>query len=163
MTVGELVEYFTEVDKRLAWENNYLASLEQCRAFPLQTNMYYAKLKKKGSSQRDILYISHGIQIKGNRQYLTSLSVEHDEYPQQKKVQRVGYPSSCNYFEPTADGKGVKNILIFQVQAGETKDGLKQRHLQSIINLKNLLKGARQTKVGTTYLQRAEEEFKIGE
>ena len=78
-------------------------------------------------------------------------------------MQRVGYPSSCNYFEPTADGKGVKNILIFQVQAGETKDGLKQRHLQSIINLKNLLKGARQTKVGTTYLQRAEEEFKIGE
>lgn len=75
----------------------------------------------------------------------------------------MGYPSSCNYFEPTADGKGVKNILIFQVQAGETKDGLKQRHLQSIINLKNLLKGARQTKVGTTYLQRAEEEFKIGE
>ena len=78
-------------------------------------------------------------------------------------MQRVGYPSSCNYFEPTADGKGVKNILIFQVQAGETKDGLKQRYLQSIINLKNLLKGARQTKVGTTYLQRAEEEFKIGE
>ena len=75
----------------------------------------------------------------------------------------MGNPSSCNYFEPTADGKGVKNILIFQVQAGETKDGLKQRHLQSIINLKNLLKGARQTKVGTTYLQRAEEEFKIGE
>ena len=28
VTVSELVEYFTEVDKRLAWENNYLASLE---------------------------------------------------------------------------------------------------------------------------------------
>ena len=28
VTVSELVEYFTEVDKRLAWENNYYASLE---------------------------------------------------------------------------------------------------------------------------------------
>ena len=75
--------------------------------------MYYAKLHKKGTSQRDALYISHGVEIKGNRQYLVSLSVEHADYPVQKKVTRVTTSMNSNYFEPTADGKGVKNIFIF--------------------------------------------------
>lgn len=50
VTVSELVEYYTETDKRLAWENNYYASLEQLRAYPLKTSMYYGKLQKKGSN-----------------------------------------------------------------------------------------------------------------
>ena len=86
MTVSELVEYYTDIDKRLAWENNYYASLEQCRAYPLKTSMYYGKLQKKGSNQKDSLIISHGVEIKGNRQYLTCMSVEHHDYPPQKKV-----------------------------------------------------------------------------
>lgn len=35
------------------------------------------------------------------------------------------------------------------------KQGINQVHLQSIMNLKNLLKGTRQTSASTTYLQRA--------
>ena len=56
-------------------------------------------------------------------------------------------------------------------QAGQSvtksfsKEGFNQIHLQSILNLKNLLKGTRQTNVGTTYLMRAsiEEEVKAGD
>ena len=47
VTVAELVEYFTDIDKRIAWENNYYESLEIIRAYPIKTNMYYGKLKKK--------------------------------------------------------------------------------------------------------------------
>lgn len=47
VTVEELVEYFTDIDKRVAWEENYYKSLEQVKAYPLETNMYYGKLKQK--------------------------------------------------------------------------------------------------------------------
>lgn len=119
--MSELVEYYIDIDKRLAWENNYYEQLEQCRAYPLKTSMYYGKLQKKAS---DTLFLSHNVEIKGNRQYLTCCSVEHSEYPLQKKVQRATCAMSSNYFEPTADGKGVKNIFIFQTLQGSNSDGL---------------------------------------
>ena len=56
--------------------------------------------------------ITHGVEIKGNRQYLTCLSVDHPEYPPVKKANRLNCSIHSNYFEPTADGKGVKNIVI---------------------------------------------------
>ena len=31
VTVSELVEYFRDIDKRMAWENNYYTSLEVIR------------------------------------------------------------------------------------------------------------------------------------
>ena len=135
VTVQELLEYFTDIDKRLAWENNYYASLEPIRAYPLKTSMYYGKLaQKRGQAAKDSLIITHGVSIKGNREYLSCLSVEHSEYPPEKKVQRVYTALHSNYFEPTTDGKGVKNILIAQMQTqspGEnaltrsfTKEGL---------------------------------------
>ena len=37
VTVQELLEYFTDIDKRLAWENNYYASLEPIRAYRKST------------------------------------------------------------------------------------------------------------------------------
>lgn len=51
VTVSELVEYYTVIDKRLAWENNFYASLEQVKSYPMLTNMYYGKLVgKKGAN-----------------------------------------------------------------------------------------------------------------
>ena len=67
VTVNELVDYFRDIDKRMAWENNYYTSLEVIRQYPLMTNMNYGKLVKKGSTQKDQLMIEHCVQIKGNR------------------------------------------------------------------------------------------------
>jgi hypothetical protein len=64
VTVQELFSYFTEIDKRLPWENNYYSSLEQVRAFPLKTAMHYGKLvSKKGSPQKDKLLVTQGVEI----------------------------------------------------------------------------------------------------
>ncbi len=81
--------------------------------------MYYGKLtSKRGQTERDTLTVTHSVKIKGNRQYLTTVSTEHDDYPPQKKTTRMHFSVQSNYFEPTADGKGVKNILIVQMQPG---------------------------------------------
>ena len=85
VTVAELVEYFTDIDKRVAWEGNYYASLEQVKEYPLNTSMYYGKMAQKRGAF-DSLFLSHGVQIKGNRQYLTCVTVQHGDYPPQKKV-----------------------------------------------------------------------------
>jgi len=61
VTVSELVEYFSDIDKRMAWENNYYTSLEVIRSYALKTDMYYGKLVKKGSSQRDQLMVTHSV------------------------------------------------------------------------------------------------------
>ena len=58
----------------------------------MKTSMFYGKLKgKRGSSERDILTVTHGVQIKGNRQYLTTVSTEHEDYPPQKKTTRMNF------------------------------------------------------------------------
>ena len=79
VTVAELVEYFSDIDKRMAWQNNCYASLEQVRMYPLNTNLYYGKLL--GKPEKDCLLVTHRVEIKGNRQYLVSVSAEHTEYP----------------------------------------------------------------------------------
>lgn len=61
VTVSELVEYFRDIDKRMAWENNYYTSLEVIRSYALKTDMYYGKLVKKGSTQRDQLMVTHSV------------------------------------------------------------------------------------------------------
>ena len=163
VTVTELSAYFSDIDKRIAWQNNIYASLEQVRAFPLQTSMHYGKLLlKKGQPEKDSLLVTQGVEVKGNRRYLVSVSVDHDEYPPQQKVKRTKQVIHANYFEPTADGRGVKHILITRMVETTSeelarsfgKQGTNETHLQSIVNLKNLLKGTRVTSAPTTYLAR---------
>lgn len=87
VTVSELVGYFTEIDKRFAWENNYYSSLEQVKAYPLKTSVHYGKLvTKKGQPQKDKLLVTHGVEIQGNRQYLCSMAIEHVDYPTLDRV-----------------------------------------------------------------------------
>jgi len=84
VTVAELADYFSDIDKRMAWQKNCYESLEQVRLYPLKTSMYYGKLL--GKPEKDSLLITHKVEIKGNRQYLVSVSAEHSWYPPQAKV-----------------------------------------------------------------------------
>lgn len=132
--------------------------------YPLNTNLYYGKLL--GKPEKDCLLVTHRVEIKGNRQYLVSVSADHTEYPPQGKSQRVKGVTHANYFEPTADGKGVKHILVAQLDKTKQsdlvrsfgKEGTNQIHLTSLTNLKELLIGTRQTSAPTSYLTRVTEE-----
>ena len=100
----------------------------------------------------------------GNRAYLTYSSCQHPDFKAKKNVSRLDIGLIANYFEPTADGTGVKNILIVNVRnltaaanASFTKDSSTQIHLQSIRNLKMLLLGTRESAAKVTYLQKAQE------
>ena len=113
VTVSDLVEYFTSIDKRMAWDGANFESLEEVRSFPVKTSLCYIKLKKvKGQPQRDCLMLSHKIELVGDRVYLLSGSVSHSAFAAQKGTQRIDSPFSFNYFEPSYDGTGVKNIYI---------------------------------------------------
>jgi hypothetical protein len=46
ITVDDLVEYFTSIDKRMAWDGANFESMEEVRSFPLNTSLCYLKLKK---------------------------------------------------------------------------------------------------------------------
>ena len=90
ISVSELVEYFTSIDKRMAWEGNMFESIEQLRAYPMSTTIFYGKLAQKWhSGAKDCLMLAHGVSIKGDRYYLSSMSVEHADFPPQKKVARI--------------------------------------------------------------------------
>jgi len=65
----------------MAWQSNYYASLEQVRQFPLNTSMFYGKLSRGSKPEKDNLLVTHRVEIKGNRQYLVSVSAEHSDYP----------------------------------------------------------------------------------
>ena len=75
--------------------------------------------------------------MRGNRYYLTSRNVEHHSYPLKKNIARVQDRFTLNYFEPTADGTGVKVTYISLVPSSE--DGYTDT-LQSIANLTNFLR-----------------------
>lgn len=60
VTVSELAEYFTDIDKRVAWEDVFNVSLEQVKAYPMNTNMYYGKLTQKVGAF-DSLFLSHRV------------------------------------------------------------------------------------------------------
>jgi len=123
--IPALIEYFTNIDKRMAWETNY-ESIEEIRTYPLDTKIFYFKLKQGGTvwssgAAKDSLILTHGVEMMQNRgYYLTALSVEHEDFPQQKKITRVESKMISNYFEPTADGRGVKNIFIVEVTPAQS-------------------------------------------
>ena len=45
VTMHELVEYFTDIDKRLAWEGQIYESIEEVKSYPMSTSMLYLKYK----------------------------------------------------------------------------------------------------------------------
>lgn len=43
--VSELIEFYQMIDKRMAWEGSYLYdSIEEVKAYPLNTSLFYFKL-----------------------------------------------------------------------------------------------------------------------
>ena len=46
VTTSELIEYFTDIDKRLAWEGQTYEGIEEVKSYPLHTSMLYMKYKK---------------------------------------------------------------------------------------------------------------------
>lgn len=90
---------------------------------------------------------------------MTYSSCDHGDFPIQKGVSRLDIGLIANYFEPTADGTGVKNILIVNLRnltasasASFTKDSSISIHIESIMNLKTLLLGTRESAAKVTYL-----------
>lgn len=45
VAVSSLVEYFTSIDKRMAWDGANFESMEEVRSFPVKTSLCYIKLK----------------------------------------------------------------------------------------------------------------------
>ena len=75
--------------------------------------------------------------MRGNRYFLTSRNCEHHQYPLKKNIVRVQDRFDFNYFEPTADGTGVKVTYITLVPSSE--DGYTDT-LQAVVNLTHFLR-----------------------
>lgn len=102
----ELIDYYKAVDKRMAWEGSTLYdSIEEVRAYPMNTSLYYFKLQPNSwpSGCQDLLLVTQGVEIRGNRFYLSSTSVEHNDFVSQKVSHRANYRVMSNYFEATTD------------------------------------------------------------
>ena len=73
VTMHELVEYFTDIDKRLAWEGQDYDSIEEVKSYPLSTSMLYMKYKNSFTQgKKDSLILTHGVELRGGRYYLSS-------------------------------------------------------------------------------------------
>ena len=95
-----------------------------------------------------MLLVTHGVELRGNRYYMASTSVEHPEFPPQKTIQRAQFGVSSNYFEATADNLGVKNTFVFSITgkgvgagsiSGSTTQTTLHNHIKSIQSLRKLL------------------------
>ena len=109
----ELVECYQNVGKRQQWERHIYDSIEEVKSYPMDTSMFYCSLKQQwGTGQRDAIILTHGVAMRGNRYYITSRNCEHHAFPLKKNITRVQDRYSLHYFEPTADGTGVKVTYI---------------------------------------------------
>lgn len=116
----ELIDCYQSPEKRVQWERHIYDSIDEVKSYPMATSMFYCKLKQKwGTGQRDAVILSHGIEMRGNRYYLTSRNVEHHQIPLKKNIARVQNRFALHYFEPTADGTGVKVTYITLVPSSE--------------------------------------------
>lgn len=118
VSVRELVDFYLIADKRMAWESSHaFSSVEEVKSYPLNTSLLYVKHQQRQwlQSQQDMLILTHGVELKGNRYYLSGTTVEHDEFPPSKSLTRIKVQVSSNYFEATTDGKGVKNTYVTTV------------------------------------------------
>lgn len=145
--VPELVEYHKMVDKRMAWEGQCLYdSIEEVRAYPLQTSLYYTRLQKSAwpSGAQDMLLIQHGVAVQGNRYYLAGVSCEHIDYVGSAK--RVQLRVLSTYFEGSDDH--VKSTFMISIPgqgkgsgalAGTVTQTLLNNYIESIKCLKRLV------------------------
>jgi hypothetical protein len=100
--------------------------------------------------------LSHKIELLGDRVYLLSGSVSHSGFNPLLGTQRIDSPFSFNYFEPTYDGTGVKNIYICQTNPKVLQIQLKSpSRASSISNLKKLLMERKEHAYNTAYLLKA--------
>lgn len=78
VTVTDLVEYFTNVEKRMQWDGTNFETMQEVLSYPIKTTITYIKMKQaKGQPARDALMLSHKIELVGDRVYLLSGSVQH--------------------------------------------------------------------------------------
>lgn len=111
--MSELVSYFTDTTKRMQWDGANFETMEEVRTFPIKTSLNHICLKQpRGQPKRDCLMLTHKIELVGDRVYLVSGSVQHSQFLPSPGVQRIDSPFSFNYFEPSYDGTGVKNVYI---------------------------------------------------
>ena len=141
----------------MAWDGANFQSMEEVRSFPIKTSLCYIKLKHvKPQPVRDCLMLSHKIELVGDRAYLLSGSVSHSAFPPQKGTQRIESPFSFNYFEPSYDGTGVKNIYICQTNPKVLQAQLlNPSRAGSIANLRKLLTQRQNFEINTAYLPKA--------
>lgn len=108
----ELVEYYTNIDKRMAWEHEIFASIEEVKTFPMDTCMTYYKTVADAKKAPDMLLLNHRIDLSGDRIYLSSCSCSHESFKPIKGVSRIESKTMSYYFEPTSDLKSVKVVFI---------------------------------------------------
>ena len=90
VSLEELIKCYTNVDQRVQWERHVYETIEEVKSYPMSTSMFQCKLKQKwGTGARDAIILSHGIEMRGNRYYLSSRNVEHHQYPMKKNIHRV--------------------------------------------------------------------------
>lgn len=81
VTVSDLVEYFTDIEKRMQWDGANFESMQEVRSYPMKTAVTHIKLKQaKGQPVRDALMLSHRIELVGDRVYLLSGSIQHPSF-----------------------------------------------------------------------------------
>lgn len=84
--------------------------------------------------------LSHKIETVGNRVYLLSGSTTHQSFVPLTGTQRIDSMFSFNYFEPTDDDTGVRNIYITQTNAKALQSQLQNPARAGILNkLRDLL------------------------
>ena len=150
ISVASLIEFYTRIDKRMAWEGTQLySSIEEVKTYPMNTSVFYYKLQQQQwpSAVKELLLLIHGVQLRGNRHYLVATSIDHPEFSE-NKTQRLSFKVTSNYFEASADGTGVKNTFIVSIPGknqgagqltGSTAQSILQNFIQSVQNLKKLL------------------------
>jgi hypothetical protein len=115
LSLSELIDYFKMTDKRLAWQGQHYDSLEEVRAYPLDTSIWYCKLHTSCWPQGliDSLVVTHGVMVKEGQYYLTSTACEHHECPPLKPPNsRLAFKQVSNYFEESHDKQSVKHTYV---------------------------------------------------
>lgn len=155
VTVADLVDYFTDVSKRMQWDGANFESMQEVRVFPMKTSLTYIKLKQ---ASMDALMLSHRIELVGNRVYLVSGSVVHGSYVPLPGTKRIDSPFSFNYFEPTDDETGVRNIYICQTTTKALQQQLQNpSRAGSIKKLQDLLAKRDAPEFNNAYLPKADQ------
>ena len=83
ISVASLIEFYSRIDKRMAWEGSQLySSIEEVKTYPMNTSVFYYKLQQQQwpTGFKELLLLLHGVQLRGNRHYLVATSIDHPEF-----------------------------------------------------------------------------------